>query len=222
MTLSDGTASAPRSFFGNSSSAQKQPVQMGYDGSPPSNSMNLEVKPYATGAIRTDRDADVPYENDFDPDMGFDVKYGVTKDYIIGLEIVTPTGDIIKTGGPTMKGVVGYDLTKLICGSEGTLAVITKIIVKLLPKPEAGIHKDALRRCLLAGVERVDPEVADELREAFDAVEVRAFLDAGVPVAICTDNTTVSATDLTRETALAADLIGADQVRLVLMHLVQR
>ena len=65
------------------------------------------------------------------------VKYGVTKDYILGLEIVTPTGDIIKTGGPTMKGVVGYDLTKLICGSEGTLAIITKIIIKLLPKPEA-------------------------------------------------------------------------------------
>ncbi len=65
------------------------------------------------------------------------VKYGVTKDYIIGLEIVTPTGDIIKTGGSTMKGVVGYDLTKLICGSEGTLAVITKIVVKLLPNPEA-------------------------------------------------------------------------------------
>ena len=65
------------------------------------------------------------------------VKYGVTKDYILGLEVVTPTGDIIRTGGPTMKGVVGYDLTKLMCGSEGTLAVITKIIVKLLPKPEA-------------------------------------------------------------------------------------
>ena len=65
------------------------------------------------------------------------VKYGVTKDYVIGLEIVTPTGDIIRTGGQTMKGVVGYDLTKLICGSEGTLAVITGIIVKLLPRPEA-------------------------------------------------------------------------------------
>ncbi|HEY5672077.1 MAG TPA: FAD-linked oxidase C-terminal domain-containing protein [Malonomonas sp.] len=65
------------------------------------------------------------------------VKYGVTKDYILGLEVVTPTGDIIRTGGPTMKGVVGYDLTKLICGSEGTLAVITKIIIKLLPLPEA-------------------------------------------------------------------------------------
>lgn len=65
------------------------------------------------------------------------VKYGVTKDFIIGLEIVTPTGDIITTGGPTMKGVVGYDLTKLICGSEGTLAIITRIVIKLLPLPEA-------------------------------------------------------------------------------------
>ncbi len=65
------------------------------------------------------------------------VKYGVTKDYILGLEIVTPLGDIITTGGPTMKGVVGYDLTKLICGSEGTLAVITRIVIKLLPLPEA-------------------------------------------------------------------------------------
>lgn len=65
------------------------------------------------------------------------VKYGVTKDYILGLEVVTPTGDIIATGGTTLKGVVGYDLTKLICGSEGTLAIITKIIIKLLPLPEA-------------------------------------------------------------------------------------
>jgi len=65
------------------------------------------------------------------------VKYGVTKDYILGLELVTPTGDIITTGGPTMKGVVGYDLTKLMCGSEGTLGVITKIVIKLLPLPEA-------------------------------------------------------------------------------------
>lgn len=65
------------------------------------------------------------------------VKYGVTKDYILGLEVITPTGDIITTGGPTMKGVVGYDLTKLLCGSEGTLGIISKIVIKLLPLPEA-------------------------------------------------------------------------------------
>ncbi len=65
------------------------------------------------------------------------VKYGVTKDYILGLEVVTPTGDVIRTGGPTMKGVVGYDLTKLLCGSEGTLGIITRIVIKLLPLPEA-------------------------------------------------------------------------------------
>ena len=65
------------------------------------------------------------------------VKYGVTRDYILGMEVVTPQGDIIRTGGQTMKGVVGYDLTRLMVGSEGTLGVITKIIVKLIPLPPA-------------------------------------------------------------------------------------
>jgi len=65
------------------------------------------------------------------------VKYGVTKDYVLGLEVVTPTGDIIRTGGRTLKNVVGYDMTKLFVGSEGTLGIATRIILKLLPKPEA-------------------------------------------------------------------------------------
>jgi glycolate oxidase len=55
----------------------------------------------------------------------------------MGLEVVTPTGDIIHTGGKTLKNVVGYDLTKLFVGSEGTLGIVTRIIVKLLPKPAA-------------------------------------------------------------------------------------
>src|SRR5210317_261150 len=65
------------------------------------------------------------------------VKYGVTKDYVLGLEVVTPQGEIIFTGGRTLKNVVGYDLTKLFVGSEGTLGIITKIILKLLPLPQA-------------------------------------------------------------------------------------
>ncbi len=65
------------------------------------------------------------------------VKYGVTKDYILGLEAVLPTGEIVHTGRRTMKGVVGYDLTSLIVGSEGTLAVVTEALLRLLPLPEA-------------------------------------------------------------------------------------
>ncbi|MBM7634585.1 FAD-binding oxidoreductase [Geomicrobium sediminis] len=65
------------------------------------------------------------------------LKYGVTKDYVLGLEIVTANGDIIRTGGQTVKNVTGYDLTKLIVGSEGTLAVITEATLKLVPRPKA-------------------------------------------------------------------------------------
>jgi glycolate oxidase len=65
------------------------------------------------------------------------VKYGVTKDYVLGLEAVLPTGEIIKTGVKTVKGVTGYDLTKLITGSEGTLAIITEAVLKLLPSPQS-------------------------------------------------------------------------------------
>jgi len=64
------------------------------------------------------------------------VKYGVTKDYILGLEVVLPTGEIVNVGARTIKSVAGYDLTKLIVGSEGTLGIATRITVKLLPLPE--------------------------------------------------------------------------------------
>lgn len=65
------------------------------------------------------------------------LKYGVTKDYVIGLEVVTPEGEIIRTGGRTVKNVTGYDLTKLIVGSEGTLGIITEATLRLFPKPQA-------------------------------------------------------------------------------------
>jgi glycolate oxidase len=64
-------------------------------------------------------------------------KYGVTKHYVLGLEVVTPTGEIIRTGGRTSKNVVGFDLTGLMCGSEGMLGIITEATLRLLPLPEA-------------------------------------------------------------------------------------
>lgn len=64
------------------------------------------------------------------------VKYGVTRDYVLGLEAVLPTGEIITTGVQTTKGVVGYDLTRLLVGSEGTLGIITRMTLRLLPQPE--------------------------------------------------------------------------------------
>ncbi|MFD2044574.1 FAD-linked oxidase C-terminal domain-containing protein [Ornithinibacillus salinisoli] len=63
------------------------------------------------------------------------LKYGVTKDYVLGLEAVLPNGKIIRTGGKLAKDVAGYDLTSLLVGSEGTLAVITEATLRLIPKP---------------------------------------------------------------------------------------
>lgn len=81
------------------------------------------------------------------------VKYGVTRDYVLGLTVVLPTGTIIETGTRTAKGVVGYDLTRLLVGSEGTLGIITKIILRLVPQPAA-------RQSVLAGF----PELAAATR----------------------------------------------------------
>jgi len=67
------------------------------------------------------------------------VKYGVTKDYVLNLEVVLPTGEIIWTGANVLKNATGYNLTQLIVGSEGTLAVITKIVLRLIPHPTSDL-----------------------------------------------------------------------------------
>lgn len=64
------------------------------------------------------------------------VKYGVTKDYVLNLEVVLPTGEIIHTGARVLKNSTGYNLTQLLIGSEGTLGIITKVVFKLLPFPQ--------------------------------------------------------------------------------------
>ena len=67
------------------------------------------------------------------------LKYGVTKDYVLNLEVVLPTGEIILTGANVLKNSTGYDLTSLMVGSEGTLGIITKIVFKLIPLPTKDI-----------------------------------------------------------------------------------
>jgi glycolate oxidase len=71
------------------------------------------------------------------------LKYGTTKDYVIGLEAVLANGEILRTGGKLVKDVAGYDLTRLLVGSGGTLAIMTEATVKLVPKP-------AFRRSMIA------------------------------------------------------------------------
>ncbi|MBP1746585.1 MAG: FAD-binding protein [Deltaproteobacteria bacterium] len=91
------------------------------------------------------------------------MKYGVTRDYVLGLEVVKATGEIINTGVKTMKGVVGYDLTRLFVGSEGTLGVITKITLKLIPAPEAKATILALFRQVEDTAEAVSGIVAAKI-----------------------------------------------------------
>lgn len=67
------------------------------------------------------------------------LKYGVTKNYVLGLEMIMPNGELLKTGGKNMKDVAGYNLRDIIIGSEGTLGIITKILLRLIPKPTKNI-----------------------------------------------------------------------------------
>jgi glycolate oxidase len=80
------------------------------------------------------------------------VKYGVTADYVLNLEVVLPNGEVIWTGANVLKNATGYNLTQLIVGSEGTLGIITKIVLKLIPHPTADLlmlvpFYDAAKAC---------------------------------------------------------------------------
>lgn len=114
------------------------------------------------------------------------IKYGVTKDYVIGLEVVMPDGEVIRTGGQTIKNVTGYDLTKLLIGSEGTLGIITEATLRLIPKPldtkTAMIIFDdlytagkSISKILTSGVRPSKMEILDH--NALNKVEDYAGLD---------------------------------------------
>jgi glycolate oxidase len=91
------------------------------------------------------------------------LKYGVTRDYVIALEIVLANGDIIRTGGKLAKDVAGYDLTRLFVGSEGTLGIITEATLKLIPMPETKKTILALYQDLEAAARSVSKMIASKI-----------------------------------------------------------
>ncbi len=109
------------------------------------------------------------------------LKYGVTKDYVMGLEVVLPTGECIVTGGKTVKDVAGYSLRDLFIGSEGTLGVFTRILVKLVPKPEAARTMMALFDTVEAAAEAVSAIIAarivPSMLEFLDQTTIRCVED---------------------------------------------
>ncbi|MBB3907839.1 glycolate oxidase subunit GlcD [Anoxybacteroides rupiense] len=91
------------------------------------------------------------------------LKYGVTRDYVLGLEAVLANGDVIRTGGKLAKDVAGYDLTRLLVGSEGTLGIITEATLKLVPMPEAKKTMLALYQDLEAAARSVSKIIASKI-----------------------------------------------------------
>ncbi|AEB64489.1 glycolate oxidase subunit GlcD [Bacillus sp. FSL K6-2819] len=91
------------------------------------------------------------------------LKYGVTRDYVLGLEAVLASGDIIRTGGKLTKDVAGYDLTRLFVGSEGTLGIVTEATLKLVPKPETKKTLLALYEHIEAAAESVSAIIAEKI-----------------------------------------------------------
>jgi glycolate oxidase len=118
------------------------------------------------------------------------IKYGVTKDYLTALEGVTPTGEFFTAGARTMKSVAGYDLAGLMCGSEGTLGIFTKVVLKLIPIP-----KD--RRSVLASFAKLEDA----------ARAVSGIISAGIMPATLEimDNTTIRAVEEFKKLGLPTD-----------------
>ncbi len=116
------------------------------------------------------------------------LKYGVTSDYVMGLEVVLPRGQVIRTGGKAIKNVTGYNLTQLFVGSEGTLGVVTEITLRLIPQPQSSSSvlaafsnlDDAailVNRILSAGVIPAVVEIMDNMT----VQTVEDYLQMGLP-----------------------------------------
>ncbi len=117
------------------------------------------------------------------------LKYGVTSDYVMGLQVVLPTGEIIRTGGRMVKNVTGYNLRALFTGAEGTLGVVTEITLRLLPKPKYALTAlavfprlddaaEAVTQIMQTGIIPASVELMDQTTVQC----VEELLHAGLPV----------------------------------------
>lgn len=154
------------------------------------------------------------------------LKYGVTKDYVIGLEVITPQGEIIRTGGRTVKNVTGYDLTKLIVGSEGTLGIITQATLRLIPKPPASETVMAIFDSLVDAGRAISQILTSgilpskmELMDQASMVAVENYKPSGLPkdaealILIELDGHPVAVRDEAEQVFRVCREIGAREVR---------
>ncbi len=134
------------------------------------------------------------------------VKYGVVKDYVLNLEMVLPTGEVIWTGSNVLKNATGYNLTQLVVGSEGTLGIVTKIVLKLIPYPKY----DLLMLVPFCNLEQAGEAVSAIFRAGFvpSAIELME-INALKIVSKMVDSTAVPVTDDT-EAHLIIEVDGND------------
>lgn len=119
------------------------------------------------------------------------LKYGVTKNYVLGMEVVLPNGDVVLTGGKSVKDVAGYSLKDFLIGSEGTLGVVTRVLLRLIPKPQATKTMLAFYDKLSDSAEAVSDIVAAKITPAalefLDNTTVRSvedYMHLGLPTTI--------------------------------------
>jgi glycolate oxidase len=149
------------------------------------------------------------------------LKYGVTREYVLGLEVVLPTGELVRTGRQTIKGVAGYDVTALLVGSEGTLGIVTEITVKLLPRPrhvstalvvfqtvEAAAR--AISRVLAAGVIPRCLELLDDVSVEACAKSAPFKFPPGAGAAVLIETDGNDAEGVFAEIVRVAELVQAD------------
>ena len=151
-------------------------------------------------------------------------KYGTTKRYVLGLEAVLPTGEIIRTGGKSVKNVAGFDITQLLVGSEGTLAIVTQIILRLVPRPETTSTLRVSFRSIEQAVQAVSCVVADgvvpSVLELIDSDCLAAIAnkqtlqreasDIGAMIIAEVDGTSASVCEESQRVASAFEKAGGD------------